>query len=118
MAYNQRGLDSNQEQSQKNILRDTRVLSMRIADFLKNPQGVALFLLTCAVSTLILGYLSEIIFCVGVGSFYYCFTRKAALPFRLPARARQPDINDMAPGSNKPRMSRGIYFFGNENKTM
>ena len=40
----QRGLDANQEQNYKNIIRDTRPLSRRIGDFLRTPKGAALTL--------------------------------------------------------------------------
>ena len=117
MAYQQRGLDANQEQSQKNIIRDTRYLSQRFFDFLRNPRGVAFLLLFSAACCFFLGYLSEIAFIVGVGSFIYCCTRKATLPFRIPAFSGRKDYNDYKPGSTKPRMARGIFYFGNENRS-
>lgn len=116
MAF-QRGLDEQQEQQQKFIIRDTRPLSTRIADFFKNPKGVAFFLVACALVALFLGYLSEIAFITGISAFAFVFTRKSKLPFRMPMAAHCKDYNDLKPGTDKPYESRGIYYFGNDNKT-
>lgn len=118
MAYQPRGLEEKHERFHSHVLRDTRTLSVRIADFLKNPQGVAIFLMLTAIVTYFLFYFSDIILLIGIASFIYCYTRRARLPFRLPKRSRLKDFNDPLPGTrNKPRMARGIYYFGNENKT-
>ncbi|MCB1826932.1 MAG: TraM recognition domain-containing protein [Coxiellaceae bacterium] len=116
MAF-QRGLSEHQEQNQAHIIRDTRPLSVRIADTLKNPRYTAVVLACFMVITYFLDYLSEIFLIAGIISFIYCFTRKSSLPFRLPKRAKRKDYNDLAPGTKNPRESRGIYFFGNENRS-
>lgn len=116
MAF-QRGLDESQEQGQRYIIRDTRPLSTRIADSIKNPRLMALFLCGFMVSSLIVGYLSDILLIVGVILFLICFFQKSKLPFRMPQRSHQKDYNDPLPGSGKPRLARGIYFFGNDKKT-
>lgn len=118
MAYVQRGLDAGQEQNQRNIIRDTRTLSVRIHDLIKNARAVAIILGVVALVTFfILPAFSEITFLVCVGIFIYCVTRKHTLPFRKPLFAHEKDGNDINPGTNKPNMAGGIYFFGNENKT-
>ncbi len=118
MAYHQRGLDERHEANQSHVLRDTRTLSMRIADFMKNPKGVSFFLLGCAIFSLLQGYLSEVALVSGIAAFVYCFTRRSSLPFRLPMRSKRKDYNDVMPGGRgKPRTAEGIYFFGNEVKT-
>lgn len=117
MAYHQRGLDATHEQNQHHIIRDTRPLSTRIVDFLKNPKGVSYLLISCGIVAYALGYLSEIMLAIGVGSFLFCVTRKSTLPFRLPLRSHRKDYNDLMTGTNKPREARGIYYFGNDKKT-
>src|SRR3989338_6759726 len=117
MAYHQRGLDSSQEQDQARIIRDTRTLGMRIADTLKKPIALAIILLCFAIATFLLSYLAEIILVIGVFCFIYGFFRHYTLPFRLPLFAREKDYNDLKPGTNKPYLSSGIYYFGNEIKT-
>lgn len=117
MARHQRGLDSSQEQDYTRIIRDTRTLGMRITDMLKKPKGLAATLLVFALATFFLGYVAEFILLIGIGCFLYGYLQKQVLPFRLPLVSNQKDFNDLLPGSGKPRMARGIYFFGNENKT-
>lgn len=117
MAYVQRGLDSNQEQNQKNIIRDTRTLSVRMHDGLKDHRVVSVVLMTVAfVCFFFLRSFTELLFISSVGVFFYCITRKHGLPFRKPLFAHEKDDNDIG-ADGKPNLSNGIYFFGNENKT-
>jgi len=117
MAYSQRGLESRQEQDYSKIIRDTRTLSMRIADVLKNPRGLAAVLVCFTIVCFLLPYLSEIILMTGIFCFIYSYFQKNVLPFRLPIQSKVKDYNDLYPNSSKPKMARGIYFFGNELKT-
>ncbi|PHQ78229.1 MAG: phosphoesterase [Coxiella sp. (in: Bacteria)] len=118
MAYVQRGLDAEQEQNQQNIIRDTRTLSVRMHDAVKNASAVAVILITAALLTFfLLQSFGEILFVTGLGIFMYCVTRKHGLPFRKPLFTHEKDDNDINPGTGKPNMAGGIYFFGNENKT-
>ncbi len=116
MAF-QRGLSEHQEQNQSHIIRDTRPLSVRIADTIKNPQYLTCVLLIFIALTFFIGWLSEVFLLLGIASFSYCYFARRMLPFRLPARSHALDYNDLAPGTKKPRKARGIYFFGNENAT-
>src|SRR3990167_3890727 len=117
MAYQQRGLDSSQEQDQSRIVRDTRTLGMRITDLLKKPHALAMIILCAAVATFVLGYLAEIILIVTLGCFFYAFLQKRTLPFRLPQVSGAKDYNDLLSGTGKPRTARGIYYFGNDIKS-
>lgn len=117
MAYHQRGLDSSQEQDQSRIIRDTRTLGMRISDTLQKPEYLAVVLVAFSICVFVLSYLAELILITGIICFLYGFFRRYKLPFRLPAFAHQKDYNDLYVNSNKPHMSRGIYYFGNEKKS-
>src|SRR3990167_6088670 len=117
MAYNQRGLSSSQEQNYSRIIRDTRTLSVRIADLLKNPHGLATVLVCFCVTCYVLPYLSELILVTGIICFLYSYFQKSMLPFRLPIQAKVKDYNDLVQGTRKPKTARGIYYFGNELKT-
>jgi len=117
MAYQQRGLNEEQEQNQHHIIRDTRPLSKRIVDTMKNPRAVAIALVALSLVSILFGYLSEISFILGVFGFVFCLTRKSTLPFRMPKTAHCKDYNDINVGTQKPNDARGIYFFGNELKT-
>ncbi|ACJ17822.1 TraM recognition domain-containing protein [Coxiella burnetii] len=118
MAYQPRGLEEKHERFHSHVLRDTRTLSVRMADFLKNPRGIATFLLLLAIITFFISYFSDVILLLGIGSFIYTYTRKYKLPFRLPQHSHMKDYNDPLPGTrNKPRQAQGIYYFGNEGRT-
>ncbi|HVV69307.1 MAG TPA: TraM recognition domain-containing protein [Gammaproteobacteria bacterium] len=119
MARALRGLEQNQEQNYSQLLRDTRTVGQRIRDFFRNSFAVAMSLVFGAVAGVFFPALTEFIFMFGVLFFLIglAVTRKLTLPFRMPQRCGEPDYNDPAPGSNKPRKARGIYFLGNEIKT-
>ncbi len=116
MAF-QRGLDEKHERAQENILRDVRPLGMRIHDFLKQSRGVAITLLFLVVASFVLPSVCDVFFLIGIGIFLYCFLQKRQLPFRMPQYSHLKDYNDLYPNSTKPRLARGIYFFGNDKKT-
>ncbi len=119
MARALRGLEHNQEQNYARLLRDTRSIWQRINDFFKNSMAVAATLVFCAGVGFFVPELAEFVFIIGVAMFFIAMmvTRKLTLPFRMPQRCEAPDYNDPAPGSNKPRKARGIYFLGNEIKS-
>jgi intracellular multiplication protein IcmO len=113
----QRGLEDHHELPPQLLLRDTRTLEMRIVDFFKDPVNSAVLLLGFALGAFFFTALTEFITLIGVLVFFYAYTRKAKLPFRMPQRSNAPDYNDPLPGSNKPRKARGICFFGNRKLT-
>lgn len=112
----QRGLDANQEQNYQQIIRDTRPMGRRIADFLKDPRGTCYVLVCIATFSFIIDYFSDFFLLLGIVFFLYCYVQKTKLPFRMPQRSKLKDYNDPQPGSDKPYNARGIYFFGNEKK--
>ncbi len=115
--YKQRGLDTLHEQDQLMLLRDTRTLSQRIADFFSNPFNTMIILSTMVVALFFVPAIADLIALIGVGLFLYTYTRKLTLPFRMPQASGALDYNDLAPGSNKPRLARGICFLGNDRRT-
>lgn len=112
-----RGLEQRHEQDPSLLIRDTRTLEQRFVDFFKNPSYVAILLASCAVAAFIMPGLSDLLILIGVAGFFYAYTRKSTLPFRMPQRSHLIDYNDLAPGSNKPQQARGICLFGNERTT-
>ena len=118
MAYQQRGLEQKQEQAPGMLIRDTRTLGQRIVDFLKNPAASSTVILMCATGGFVSPGLADILLVVGSVLFLFVYNQKATLPFRLPLRSGILDYNDPKAGSGKPNKARGIYFFGNEKKTM
>lgn len=113
----QRGLEEQQELPPSLLLRDTRSLGMKMADFFKDPVKVAITLIGFAMVTFMFSALAEFTMLIAVGIFLYAYTRKFKLPFRMPSRSGVLDYNDPLPGSTKPRKARGISFFGNRKLT-
>ncbi len=112
-----RGLEQKHEQDPRRLLRDTRTLGVRFVDFFKNPQAVTILLVRFASGSFFIPAVADITLLLGLLSFWYAYTRKTSLPFRMPQRAKQLDNNDLMPSSNKPRKARGICLFGNEIST-
>lgn len=112
-----RGIDSRNEIDPNLLLRDTRSFGQRIVSFFAQPSNVTIILISFAASAYYLPEAVILILLLGLLIFFYAFTRKQMLPFRLPKSAHVKDYNDIKPGLNKPYMSRGIAYFGNDRKT-
>ncbi|MBN2689649.1 MAG: TraM recognition domain-containing protein [Gammaproteobacteria bacterium] len=112
----QRGLDADQEQNYRQLIRDTRTLGQRFYDFLCNSEAVAITLVVFAVASFIVPASSDYLFVAGFIAFIIAKGHKNMLPFRLPMRSHKKDYNSPKPGTNKPSMAAGIYLFGNEKK--
>lgn len=108
-----RGIEEQHELSPQLLLRDTRTLGMKIVDFFKDPVNSMIVMMSFAGFAFFFTPITELIALFGVFVFFYAYTRKTTLPFRLPQRSKAYDHNDPLPGSNKPRKARGIAFFGN-----
>jgi len=112
-----RGIDTRHEIDPTLLLRDTRTLGRRISDFFSEPTNAAIVLVSLAAISYFISELSILMLLLGLFSFWYSFSRKQILPFRLPKVAQVKDFNDLKPGIKLPNMSRGIAFFGNDLKT-
>jgi intracellular multiplication protein IcmO len=111
-----RGIEQGQEVSPGRLLRDTRTIGQKVSAFFQNRTNVAVIISTMAMSLLVYPVITEILFIIATGMFLYTALKQQVLPMRLPKRARTKDFNDLLPGGNKPRMARGIAFFGNDRK--
>lgn len=112
-----RGIDTRHEIDPSQLLRDTRTMGQRIADFFADPSNIAIVLISLAAVGYYLSQMASLILILGGISFLYSYTRKQMLPFRLPKIARVKDYNDLKPGIKTPNIARGIAFFGNDRKT-
>lgn len=108
-----RGLEEQHELAPSLLLRDTRTLGMKIVDFFKDPVNSAVLMSAFGFAIFVFPAVCELIAFVGVCIFLYAYTRRSTLPFRMPLRSKAYDYNDPLPGSTKPRIARGISFFGN-----
>lgn len=114
MAFKQRGLDINQEQVSSMLVRDTRTFGQKVADFFKNSQSVAIVVFAMIPAVFVLPALADVFLLSAILCFLITKFQHYLLPFRLPKRAHCKDYNSPAPGTNKPTMAAGIYFFGND----
>lgn len=114
MAYRPRGLEAHHEQDHHKIIRDTRPISQKIADTLGNPKSVIAIIAILCVVSIVFGYVSDLCLFASIGMVIFCLTRKSILPFRLPISSKLKDYNNIHPGTGKPQVGSGIYFFGNE----
>lgn len=112
-----RGIDSRNEIDPTLLLRDTRTLPQRFADFFADPTNISIVLFSIAGMTYYFSEAATLLLILGSLCFLYSYTRKQKLPFRLPQIAKAKDYNDLKPGIQKPNMARGISFFGNDRKT-
>lgn len=112
-----RGIDSRHEIDPSMLLRDTRTFGQRIGDFFTDPTNISIVLLSLAAIAYYLSEIAIITLLIGVFSFFYSFSRKQMLPFRLPRIAKVKDYNDLKPGIKTPNTARGIAFFGNDIKS-
>jgi intracellular multiplication protein IcmO len=112
-----RGIDSRNEIDPTLLLRDTRTLSQRLANFFADPTNISIVLFGLAGTTYYFSEAATGLLVFGIFFFTYSYTRKQKLPFRLPLIAKVKDYNDLKPGIQKPNIARGIAFFGNDRKT-
>lgn len=112
-----RGIDSRHEIDPTMLLRDTRTLGQRLADFFADPTNISIVLVSVAAVSYYLSEVASLMLVLGILFFLYSYTRKQKLPFRLPKIARVKDYNDLKPGVGTPNIARGIAFFGNDRKT-
>lgn len=112
-----RGIDSRHELDPTLLLRDTRGFTQKVGDFFADPTNVSILLFTMAAIAYYFSESATMLLLIGILLFFYSYTRKQKLPFRLPQIARVKDYNDLKPGINKPNVARGIAFFGNDRKS-
>jgi intracellular multiplication protein IcmO len=112
-----RGIDSRHELDPSFLLRDTRTLGQRIADFCSDPNNVIIILMALSIFAYYYSQSATLMFILGLGFFIYSYSRKQKLPFRLPKISGIKDYNDIKPGLNLPNIARGIAYLGNDRKS-
>ena len=106
---------------QRNIFRDVRPASVRIAEYISKPEimasiafGSAIFLFAAAPQY---RSLTDIFAFPLYFYFRWVFKKNFALPFKLPAYAHLPDPHNPLPGKSSAGKSEGILFLGNVSDT-
>lgn len=112
-----RGIDSRHEINPNQLLRDTRTLGKRVADFFADRTNAAILLFVLATTTYWIPEIAGFMIFIGLATFFLSWVHKQKLPFRLPRGAKVKDYNDLRPGIQTPNIARGIAFFGNDRRT-
>jgi intracellular multiplication protein IcmO len=112
-----RGMDAKQEQSVRQLARDTRPLGVRLAEVIAKPECLLILSTSSIVGSFFYPLISDIAAVLCSATFVFSITRERTLPFRIPRSAHLKDYNDLIPGSTKPKIGDGIAFFGNDRLT-
>ncbi len=112
-----RGIDARNEIDPTLLLRDTRTFGQRMSDFFAEPMNVSMIMLALAIIGYGVSELALLTLIIGAICFFFAYSQKQTLPFRLPKIAQVKDFNDLKPGIKTPNIARGIAFFGNDLKT-
>lgn len=112
-----RGLEEKHEHGAQEMVRDTRPMGTRVAEFFSNPSYVIVIMGTMIAGMIYTPALFDVLTLLAVLLFWYCQSRKHSLPFKLPMVSKAQDYNDCIPGTVRPRKAGGIAFFGNEKIT-
>lgn len=116
MAEQSRGVNSNEELNEASLLRDTRTLGQKFSDFFKKPTNVSILIVATGLTTFFVPVIANLLFLLIVFFLIMSLIQKPHLPFRLPMRSKELDYNDERP-DGKFYKARGIYCFGNQQKT-
>lgn len=114
---NYRGLEEKNEFSARQMARDTRPLGTRLSDFFMQPMVTTMVYTFTGGVSFFYPNLFEFFVVVFLGFTFFYLHQKATLPFKIPMAAKILDYNDCIPGTNTPKKSSGITFFGNEQIT-
>lgn len=117
MAEYIRGIESQHEQKQQQLIRDTRTLGQKVYDFLTKPLTASLTLFVTGLVAIFFPAIADICFIWGIIVFFMTLSYKTRLPFKMPMASHMLDYNDIAPGSTKPRQAQGICLYGNDRRT-
>jgi intracellular multiplication protein IcmO len=114
MAKRFRGITKAQESKPADAVRDIRSVWSKLNDALCSRTGSVVLCAICIVLMIIFPPVDDWLMLAFIFIFWYSFWQFQSLPFKLPLFANKLDRNDRAPGSNKPKKARGIFFFGND----
>lgn len=117
MAEYIRGIESQHEQQQQRLIRDTRPLGTKIYEFITKPETAAITIVMIATTAFVMPAVADICLIFGFIIFLMSYFYKTKLPFKMPMFSGMLDYNDLSPGTNQPRQAQGISFFGNDRRT-
>ena len=83
-----RGIDKRHEVDPGMLLRDTRTLGQKVRDFFIEPSNVAFLMLAVIIILFTYPAYADLLLVMCTGFFFYTYTRKLSLPFRMPMSSR------------------------------
>jgi intracellular multiplication protein IcmO len=116
MAEYIRGIETQHEQKQQQLIRDTRTMGQKIYDFFTKPVSASATIFMTAATAVLFPSIADVCLIFGLIVFLMAFFYKNKLPFKMPMASGLLDYNDIAPGANKPNKAQGITFFGNDRR--
>lgn len=111
---NFRGLEARHEHAANLVVRDTRPLGTRIAEWLSYPFVCFTLYMTSALGCILYPAATDLTIIINIVLFFFIKSRPITLPFKLPRSSNTQDYNNLYPGSYQPNLAAGISFFGNE----
>ncbi len=103
--------------AQRNIFRDVRPGSVRVAEFISKPEIMASVAFCSAIALFIaspqIRSLADVFAIPLYFYFRWVLKRKFTLPFKIPRYANMPDPHNPLPGKTGGGKSEGILFLGN-----
>jgi intracellular multiplication protein IcmO len=114
---NFRGPDGGAGVMLSDSIKDIRTPGQKFKDFIGTPDGFVMTVGMLLAMFFIFPQFGEVY--AVITAFLIRFSSKIEfrLPFRIPKTAKILDPGQINPGTDKPEMSEGIHFFGNERKT-
>src|SRR5271154_2730151 len=97
MARFTRGIEERQEQKPQQLIRDTRPLMTRFADYIQDPNSGIIMLVACGASCFLTPAGNDLVMLFGIIIMIVIVCSRKALPFRMPQRCHMYDPNDPLP---------------------
>ena len=88
-----RGIQAKHEHAAQQVVRDTRPLGERVAEFLTNPTTLFVISGTGIATAFIFPIAADVTFLFCACLFWFAYTRKNTLPFRLPRSSTTSSMN-------------------------
>ena len=112
------GSTAGQEVREEHIVRDTRGAVTKTLAWMQVPMNLATSMIVLAAVAFLFPAVADLCLVVSMLFAWYGLSRKETAPLKLPVQAGVLDANERNPGTGQPMPANGIFFLGNELKTV
>lgn len=112
-----RGVVSEQTIREDSVVRDSRRMTHKFADWIKVPANMAVFLLSVAGVAFVFPAIEDICLLVAAGFTFWGMRQQEILPLKLPITSKMLDPHERSPKDGAASPASGIFFLGNEMKS-